>query len=251
MAFNWTRKSSRRVYGEAVRVVVVHTAEGIRDADDLVEYFTRSDVDASCHECADDDKRRPAVPYARAAWTLLSGNAISDNLELCGFAEWSRDEWLQEHMGMIRNAAAWIAERCAARGIPCVKLTPKQLRAGQSGVIGHVDWSVGMRDGDHWDPGPGFPWDVVMGIAAGNTPLEVNRDEYLMGLSQYDQELVKNATVDINNRTTDMKLEIDALKVQVDALTAKLGVPGAVYDWLPALNNKLDAIETTLAKLAK
>jgi hypothetical protein len=36
------------------------------------------------------------------------------------------------------------------------------VAAGKSGVIGHVDWTVGKRDGSHTDPGPNFPWDVLM-----------------------------------------------------------------------------------------
>jgi N-acetyl-anhydromuramyl-L-alanine amidase AmpD len=29
-------------------------------------------------------------------------------------------------------------------------------------VIGHIDWTVGMQDGTHTDPGTGFPWDLVL-----------------------------------------------------------------------------------------
>jgi hypothetical protein len=107
------------------------------------------------------------VPYDRAAWTLRNGNSRSDNLELCGFAAWSRSEWLNNHQGMLNNAAAWIRSRCQARGIPIRKLDPAAVSRGEAGVIGHVDYSNGTHDGDHWDPGPGFPWDVVISRAAG------------------------------------------------------------------------------------
>lgn len=148
-----------------VRLVVVHTAEGARTVESLGAYFAKSSVQASSHVGIDDNRVEQYVSYDRAAWTCRSANPISDQVELCGFASWSRDQWLKEHPKMVGLAAAWIRERCLARGIPIVKLTPAQLAAGQPGVIGHVDWTTGMREGSHTDPGPGFPWDVVMSMA--------------------------------------------------------------------------------------
>ncbi len=159
-------KSSSR-NGARVLWVTVHTAEGIRKASDLKAYFERADIQASSHAVADNTTLLDnLVPYDRAAWTLRNGNARSDNLELCGFASWSRAQWLDSNQGMINNAASWIRSRCLARGIPLVKLTPADVRAGRAGVIGHVDYTNGTGDGSHWDPGPGFPWDVVIARAS-------------------------------------------------------------------------------------
>ncbi|MGW4484346.1 N-acetylmuramoyl-L-alanine amidase [Amycolatopsis sp. NPDC004368] len=153
--------------GARVLWVTVHTAEGIRKASDLQAFFNRS-TDSSAHAVADDNTLLDnLVPYDRAAWTLRNGNPKSDNLELCGFASWSRDEWLTEHQGMLRNAANWIRSRCTARGIPITKLSAADVHAGKAGVIGHVDYTNGTGDGTHWDPGPGFPWDVVISMASG------------------------------------------------------------------------------------
>lgn len=147
--------------GARVRLVVIHTAEGATTTGALGRYFARKDVGASSHVGIDDHGVEQYVPYDRAAWTLRSGNPISDNAELCAFARWSREEWLR-HRPMLEKAAAWTRERCQARGIPMVKLSPAQVRAGQAGVIGHHDWTVGMKDGTHTDPGSSFPWDLFM-----------------------------------------------------------------------------------------
>lgn len=152
-----------------MRLVCIHTAEGARTVESLGNYFARSSVKASSHVGIDDGGIEQYVPYSESAWTLRSGNSISDNAELCGFARWSREEWLGQHRGMLDHAADWIAERCRARDIPLRKLTPEQVRRGDAGVIGHHDWTVGMRDGSHTDPGPGFPWDYVMQRAAAQT----------------------------------------------------------------------------------
>jgi hypothetical protein len=152
-----------------VRLVVVHTAEGARTVESLGAWFQRSSTQASSHAGIDDCRIETYVEYARAAWTVRNGNPISDNVELCGFAAWSREEWLNNHPNMLKLTAQWIRERCLARGIPIKKLTPAEVAAGKAGVIGHVDWTLGMKDGSHTDPGPGFPWDHVIQLAAGTS----------------------------------------------------------------------------------
>lgn len=153
--------------GARVIWACVHTAEGIRKASDLKAFFERS-TDSSAHAVADDNTLLDnLVPYDRASWTLRNGNTRSLNLELCGFAKWTRAEWLQ-HQGMLDNAAAWIRRACQWAGIPIVKLSAADIKAGRAGVIGHVDYTNGTGDGTHWDPGPGFPWDIVIARAAGS-----------------------------------------------------------------------------------
>lgn len=156
--------SARR--GGPVRLVVVHTAEGSRTVESLGSWFSSAARAVSSHAGIDDRCIETYVPYDRAAWTLRSGNGISDNVELCGFARWDRDEWMQ-HGRMLELTAQWIRERCRARDIPIRKLTPEQVKAGQAGVCGHLDWTVGMRDGTHTDPGGSFPWEHVIALAGG------------------------------------------------------------------------------------
>jgi hypothetical protein len=167
-------------HGARVIWVVVHTAEGARTVDSLAAWFNREGSNASAHALADDNEINDAfVPYSLAAWTLRGGNTRSDNLELCGFADWTRDEWLQ-HMGMLRLAAGWIRTRCLERGIPIVKIGPADVAAGRPGVIGHVDYTEGTGDGTHWDPGPNFPWDLVMAMARGDEPREQEDEEMII-----------------------------------------------------------------------
>lgn len=152
--------------GQKVRLLVIHTAEGSRTVESLGGYFASASSQVSSHVGIDDNRIEQYVDYAEEAWTALSASPISDQAELCGFAAWTRDNWLNDHHRMLELTAQWIAERCKARGIPLTKLSPAQLAAGQSGVIGHVDWTNGMKQGTHQDPGVGFPWDTVMGLAA-------------------------------------------------------------------------------------
>jgi len=159
--------------GSRVDLVIIHTAEGATTAAGLGNYFANPAVEVSSHVGIDDSTTEQYVSYDQAAWGALNANHRSDQAELCGFARWSRDEWLNNHRGMLDRAADWIRERCAARGIPIRKLSPADVDAGASGVIGHVDWSLSnIGQGDHTDPGPGFPWDYVIGRASGGAPAQ-------------------------------------------------------------------------------
>lgn len=166
-----------------VSLVAGHTAEGARTAASLGAYFWKPEIQASSHVGIDAGATLNYVGYDRAAWTLRSGNPISDNAEICGFARWTRAQWLSTAMvdgcanprAMVDRFADWVGSRCRARDIPIRKLSPAQVAAGWSGVIGHIDWTLGMRDGSHTDPGGGFPWDYVItraqqGGGGGSTP---------------------------------------------------------------------------------
>jgi hypothetical protein len=153
-----------------VSLLVLHSAEGARTAESLGNYFYRPEIAASSHVGIDDTHMLQYVDYSRSAWTVRSGNPISENAELCGFAAWSRDEWLNNHRGMLDIAGNWLGSRARARGIPLVKLTAEQVGANAWGVIGHAEWTYGKHDGTHTDPGTSFPWDYVMSQAGGWAP---------------------------------------------------------------------------------
>ncbi|MDQ3578178.1 MAG: hypothetical protein M3443_11385, partial [Actinomycetota bacterium] len=87
-----------------MRLVVGHTAEGALTAEALGRYFSGT-VGASSHVGIDHDSTEDYVPYELAAWTLRSGNLVSDNAELCGFAEMARAQWLSsEDVTFYSNA---------------------------------------------------------------------------------------------------------------------------------------------------
>lgn len=155
--------------GKKVRLLIVHTAEGAKTNASLGTYFANAANQVSSHAGIDDHDIETFVDYDQAAWTCRSANAIADQVELCGFARWTRVQWMSEHPEMLLLTARWLRERAAARGIPLRKLTPAQVAAGDSGVIAHVDWTVGMKDGTHTDCGNGFPWDYVMAVATGGS----------------------------------------------------------------------------------
>jgi hypothetical protein len=153
-------------HGATPRLIVLHTAEGARNIEDLGAFFQNRGTRASSHVGADDKKNTVGEYVKRGyeAWTVEKANPISVNMELCAFASWSTAEWHQ-HPNMLENCALWIAEESKALGIPIVKLTPNQAQTSGRGVCQHRD--LGVWGGGHHDCGDGFPIDEVLAMARG------------------------------------------------------------------------------------
>jgi N-acetylmuramoyl-L-alanine amidase len=148
------------------RLIVLHTAEGATTIESLGSWFSRTSVQASSHTGADDTPNTVGeyVKRDNKAWTQAAFNSASVSIELCAFASWSADEW-KRHPQMLQNTADWIAEEAAHYNIPITRLTAAQAQGSGRGVCGHVD--LGAGGGGHWDPGPNFPYDLVLRMALG------------------------------------------------------------------------------------
>jgi hypothetical protein len=155
--------------GSAVRLIVVHTAEGALTYQALGNFFASSSAGVSSHVGIDDTPGVIGEYVARGekAWTQANANPYSVAVELCAFAAWDGPTWAA-HPQMLSNCAQWIAEEADAFGIPLERISESQAAAGAAGVLGHDD--LGFAGNDHWDPGPGFPWDQVMDMARGGAP---------------------------------------------------------------------------------
>jgi hypothetical protein len=156
--------------GSAVRLIVLHTAQGATTYQSLGSYFANPASQVSSHVGIDDTANTVGEYVARSgkAWTAGNANPYSIQAELCAFAEWDPATW-NTHPTMLSNTAAWVAEEAAAYGIPIVKLSAAQAQDGHSrGVCQHVD--LGAAGGGHWDCGPNFPIDNVIAMAKGQAP---------------------------------------------------------------------------------
>jgi hypothetical protein len=181
------RSSSRG--GARVRWLAVHSTEGIMRAADLRDWqawpgSSHASADATGTLLEPDDG---FVPYERAAWTLRNGNPVSENLELCALARWTRAEWLARP-ALLEACAVWLARRSRATGVPLRKLTVEQVAAGWAGVIDHDDYTDATGDGTHWDVGASFPWDLVIPRArAILDPPAPTPEGFLMALDDDEQ----------------------------------------------------------------
>lgn len=152
--------------GAKVRLIVLHTAEGATTIEELGNFFAKKSTNASSHTGIDDKKGviGEYVKRDQKSWTQVNANPVSVSAELCGFAKWSRDEWMK-HPNMLANCAEWIKEEAAKFDIPIVALNNSQAQGSGKGVCQHSN--LGSWGGGHHDCGAGFPMDYVLDLAKG------------------------------------------------------------------------------------
>lgn len=152
----------------ARHLLVVHTFEG-RDLDALAMARYQSTpaaggsyhivIDADGVSCRENDDEY--IPWA----ANFTGNRAGFHFSLAGRAAFTREQWLARPK-QLATLARILRAYSEARAIPLRKLTPAEVRVKGIGVCGHGDISEAWAESDHTDPGPAFPWDHVLDLAA-------------------------------------------------------------------------------------
>ena len=152
--------------GHAVQYIVVHHTAGSErptSAEEGALYDQRRSDGTSTHFFCDQDSTVQCVyTWDMAHSAFYWGNHLGIQYELCGGMQ-TREQWLDA----ASDSTLWIAAKqmardCAKYGLPVRKLTPSQLVSGERGLCGHGDVTLAYGRGDHTDPGPYFPWDVLL-----------------------------------------------------------------------------------------
>lgn len=95
------------------------------------------------------------------------GNPISAGHEVTGRAAWDRATWLSgaPNRALMRQAKA-AAESALSKGFGPQDfrwLSLGEVADGRTqGFCAHYDISRALGETDHWDPGPGYPYDIQM-----------------------------------------------------------------------------------------
>lgn len=149
-----------------VRLIVIHDMEypeKLTAAEDVAHYFATTPTHASAHVCVDADSIIQCVKDNDIAWAAPGANNDGIQVELAGYGRQTRDEWLDAYSTrLLHQAADAVAQYTLKYGVPPVRLTNEELRAGRAGIIGHHQASEVYRESDHTDPGVNFPWDVFI-----------------------------------------------------------------------------------------
>lgn len=144
-----------------IRVIVIHDAEGA-NARGVENYGATTDRKVSWHVVCDDTIAIEQLPDWIVAWAAPGANSDGLQIELCGFASWSKATWFR-HQSTLKFAA-WQCARWARRHqIPLRWLTDAELAAGSTkGFATHAQVSRVFRLSTHTDPGKGFPLSYFM-----------------------------------------------------------------------------------------
>lgn len=167
--------------GRSVQYAVIHYTAGSEratSAEDGAAYDARRTDGTSTHYFHDQNSTVQCVyTQDRANAALHKGNRLGIQHEICGTVQ-SRDQWLDAASdATLWRAAKQVARDCRRYGLPVRRLSVAETRAAwyapagarPKGIVGHIDVTYAYPEdgGDHTDPGPSFPWDVLLERVAG------------------------------------------------------------------------------------
>lgn len=145
----------------AVRLIVIHSAEAT-NARGVAAFFAKPSTQASTQLAADGTRCVRMLPDLVIPWGAPGVNKHGLHIEICGYAKWTREQWMQRET-MLRRAAWKCARWSWQYDVPSRWLTDAQLRNGERGFTTHAQASKVFPGSGHWDPGPGFPRAWFMG----------------------------------------------------------------------------------------
>lgn len=142
--------------------MVIHSAEST-SARGVANFFASRSSRASTQLAVDQTSCHRMLSDLTIPWGAPGANTDGLHIEICGYAKWTRSQWLSRRT-MLRRAAYRVSKWCWQYDIPIRRLTVAQVRGRKvKGITCHNDVSQSFKGSDHWDPGLNFPWDVFMG----------------------------------------------------------------------------------------
>lgn len=130
--------------------------------------------EASFHIGVDRDSAVQCVRDNDIAWHASNVNRWSLGFEHAGWAKTTRSEWLKgTPFEILRLSARVASDKVRKYDIPIQLVSTDDLKrwkpgSGAIGFTGHVNVNKAFNCGDHWDPGPGWPWDVYLELVRNN-----------------------------------------------------------------------------------
>lgn len=152
------------------QMVVIHATDNTASDEAEASYASHRPDQISAHFFSDEDSVIQGVLLTHVAYGCYpTGNSRSIQFELCGISGQLTD-------ATMRRVAPIVKRVCDRYGIPIVKLSPADLRAGARGICGHGDVTLAWGEGTHTDPGASFPWDMFLSYIGDDLYEKYDRD---------------------------------------------------------------------------
>lgn len=239
---------------DGIDFIVIHSVESPLEtgiAESLARYYfgTTACGETSAHAIIGPDVIVEMVPPDSRAWQCGNGNQRGYGIEQSGYAKFTTAEWTTGlGMTQMQNVAWWAAKQCKALGIQPRWLTDQELATpGQKGFVEHADVSRVLGGTTHWDPGPGYPRDLLMqhvkAYLNDPTPGPTPPPE--------EDDMTPEQAAQLNTLAHQMSfvmqaLSIDSTKTSVDKLHVAVP-PYSVPNKLAAIRDQLASIQKAMA----
>jgi hypothetical protein len=152
------RESGTRPLSQ-IGLIVLHCTQS-HSASSSAQWFENTRAQGSAHLVLDEFECFRTLPNEVIPWGAKGANTRGFHIEITGWAEWSKDDWLSRGQ-VLRRAAYKAAAHALKFGIPIRLLTAEQLKAGQKGFVTHALCTKAFG-GTHTDPGRNCPTDQVI-----------------------------------------------------------------------------------------
>ena len=147
-----------------VRLIVLHDTEG-GSASSIAGYFHGQSAQGSAHLVVDDNNCYRCLPNSVIPWGAPGANTDGFHIEQCGYAHWTREQWLDHEM-MLHRAAYKAAVHGKLFDIPMKFVDHYGILAGHKGITTHAEVTKAYpKLGSHTDPGAGYPIHHVIDLA--------------------------------------------------------------------------------------
>lgn len=179
MQFIQARWFTKSTLDRGIKWIVIHSMEAPEKgetAENVAQYFHRTDTKASAHYCIDNNSIVQCVLDKDVAYAAPNANRHGLHFEHAGYAKQTAAEWDDEYSrAMLKLSAELVAEKCKLYGIPAVWRSPDELKQGLRGITSHANCTKAFG-GSHTDPGAGFPHaEYVAAVAAILSPASEQR----------------------------------------------------------------------------
>lgn len=162
----WRLQESPNKYEGRIRPLTrigIHSTETpANSARGVANYLAKPASKASAHIVVGTDEIVQCVKAADTAWAMPKVNANGFQIEICGYAKWTAEQWIDcSNFGWAACVAAELIKLTdfVQPPIKIKWLTDAEVRSGSgSGLIKHST-ATRVLGGSHTDPGTGFPVD--------------------------------------------------------------------------------------------
>ena len=152
------RRSGTRSLSQ-IGLIVIHCTQS-HSARSSAQWFENTRAQGSAHLVLHELECFRTLDNNVIPWGAKGANTRGFHIEIAGWAEWSRQDWLK-HSQALRRAAYKAAVHARKFGIPIRSLSAEQLKAGQKGFVTHALCTKAFG-GSHSDPGKHCPTDELM-----------------------------------------------------------------------------------------